>query len=173
VSGNTLGLPIVGGTSTGVIGRGGFASGKRLLTTMANTGVSAPIDCRGFNQLRLQFQLKNFSNTPVGTFNFYGAEDAYQFARDIATGLYGDTSNEGTQWTKLTLSTGFERMDGSAAGSFAFTSPGTDVTTDGSAAINALVILPDPPGIVRVLYTRTSGGGSATDLRILASLREI
>ena len=173
MSGNTAGLPIVGGNATGVIGRGGFASGARLLTTMANTGVSVPVDCRGYNQLRLQFRLKTFSDTPAGTFNIFGCEEPVLLERDIATSLYGGGSEQ-CQWTKFTLDTAeFDRLYGSAANSFAFTSPSTDITTNGSAAINALLILSRPAAFMRVAYTRSSGGGSATDLRILASLREI
>jgi hypothetical protein len=150
----------------------GAGSNDKILKTLAvsGTSVSSRVDCRGLRCVRFQLKTGATTNTPVGKFQLQGSEDRDAVYADEARSLYG-TGNEVAQWTTLTLPDG--SVHGTNGAATAFAGPSTDITTDGSAVLNFIVDVVDPPAFLRLAYVRTSGGGSSTNFRCIAGVREL
>ncbi len=146
-----------------------FAASSAILKTLAASGVSSPLDCRSFRNIRMQGRITVFSDTPVGKFQVQGTEEPLAVISDLNRSLYGGAS-ETAQWTTLTLPDG--SVHGMTTTVLAFSGPSTDITFDGSAAFNFIIDLVNVPAMLRLKYVRTSGGGNATNFRLIGSLRE-
>ena len=89
------------------------------------------------------------TSTPVGTFKLQGSESPL---------VESDLNSAGSAalWTDMTLPSGSVHGTG-----FTFSGPSVSVSWDGSATLNLMIDILDPPSFMRLVWTRT-GGGSAT-----------
>ena len=112
---------------------------------------SSPQNLRNATNIRIQVKGTETS-TPVGTFKLYGSEDKAGVEADLRHG----TSN--AQWTPLNIPAAAVHGSG-----FSTVTDGDDhISWDGTAPLNMLIDLDDPPAYLYVAWTHTTGGSAST-----------
>lgn len=112
---------------------------------------SRPIELRNADNIRFQFKGVETS-TPVGTFKFFGSEDRAGVEADLKHG----TST--AQWTQMNIPAAAVHGSGFST----VTDGDNTIAWDGSAPLDMMVDLNDPPAYMYVMWDRASGGSAAT-----------
>lgn len=168
MSESTIGA-IISGTS--LLGNPNQYDGIGANLSNAGTTVSGPMKVRSMHNVRVQVRTGGHASTPVGKWQLQGSEDDESIlTADLLNARYG-TGNELCQWTTLTLPAG--SVHGTNGAALAFSGPSTDITTDGSANVNFIIDVTNPPAHLRLVYVRSSGGGADVVHRAVFSSREI
>lgn len=124
------------------------------------TYTSPAVNCELVECVRFQLEADDAS-TPVMAIKLQGSEDP-RVIDDI------NNSTSTAKWTDLTLPAGC--VHGTSA-SLVFSGPDVEADWDGTADLNALIDVADPPSYLRVVITRASGGSATRSLFVRVGAR--
>lgn len=128
------------------------------ISAFAVAGAASNADVNGAiqnlrNATNIRIQIKGIeTSTPVGSFKLFGSEDKAGVEADMRNGT------RTALWTQLNIPAAAVHGSGFSA----FTDGDDTVDWDGTAPLNLLLDLDDPPAYLYVMWDRSSGGSAST-----------